>query len=287
MTESARDLDVDGRALARYVWEPELPLAYAPRPYLHPVKTPAGTTVTTLMPASHPQHLGVSIALPDVAGANFWGGRSFLPGHGPAWLDNQGVQRHERWLEERADRLAHTLRWLTHNGETLLTEQRVVAARQATDTAWILEIGYALTNATDHPLTIRSPAASGRVGAGFGGFFWCAPRTPRSARVFGPAGAGVQAVHGKVSDWIALTGGTDGGPPWTLVFTGLDEVTRADPWFVRTRDYTGVGSSLTWDVPLTLPPYGVAARSIATVIADGELSYGVAAELVAIARATP
>jgi hypothetical protein len=168
-----------------------------------------------------------------------------------------------------------------------LTEQRVVTARPATDTAWVLGIDYALTNRTDRPLAIRSPAASGRVGAGFGGFFWCAPRTASSARVFGPAGAGVEAVHGKVSDWIALTGGTDGGPPWTLVFTGLDEVTRADPWFVRTRDYTGVGSSLTWDVPLTLPPYGVAARSIATVIADGELSDGVAAELVAIARATP
>jgi hypothetical protein len=287
VTDSARDLDVDGRALARYVWEPELPLAYAPRPFLHPVKTPAGTTVTALTPASHPQHLGVSIALPDVDGANFWGGRTFIPGHGPAWLDNQGVQRHERWLEERADRLAHTLRWLSRGGETLLTEQRVVTARPATDTAWVLGIDYALTNRTDRPLAIRSPAASGRVGAGFGGFFWCAPRTASSARVFGPAGAGVEAVHGKVSDWIALTGVAEGGRPWTLVFAAADEVTRADRWFVRTRDYTGVGSSLTWDVPLTLPPDGVAARSIATVIADGELSEADAAELVSIAKATP
>jgi hypothetical protein len=97
----------------------------------------------------------------------------------------------------------------------------------------------------------------------------------------------VGAVHGKVSDWIALTGGADDGHPWTLVFAGHDELTRADPWFIRTRDYTGVGSSLTWDVPLTLPPDGVAARSIVTVIADGELSAGDAAELVSLAKATP
>lgn len=287
MTESARDLDVDGRALARYVWEPELPLAYAPRPFLHPVTTPAGTPVTALMPASHPQHLGVSIALPDVGGANFWGGRSFLPGHGPAWLDNQGIQRHEQWLDERTDGFAHALRWLSHNGETLLTEQRTITFRRATDTAWTLGVRYALTNATADPLTIRSPAASGRAGAGFGGFFWCAPRASRSAEVFSPSGVGAQAVHGQPSDWIALTGGADDGHPWTLTFAGADELTRADPWFVRTRDYTGVGSSLTWDVPLTLPPGGVAARSIVTVIADGQLSAGDAAELVSLAKATP
>lgn len=287
VTESARDLDVDGRTLARYVWEPDVPVAYARRPFLHPVKTRAGTTVTDLMPTSHPQHLGVSIALPDVGGANFWGGRSFIPGHGPAWLDNQGVQRHDRWIDERPDTFAHALRWLSHDGETLLTEERTVSSRPATDAAWVLSVRYVLTNATDRPLAIRSPAASGRTGAGFGGFFWCAPHTARKAEVFGPAGAGVATVHGKASDWIALTGGTDTGPRWTLVFAAADERTRDDPWFVRTRDYTAVGSSLSWDVPLNLPPAGTAARSIVTVIADGELSGDEAAELVTMAKTAP
>jgi hypothetical protein len=279
VTESAADLVVEGRTLARYVWEPDLPLAYAPRPFLHPVTTPAGTTVTELMPASHRHHAGVSIAVPDVDGANFWGGRTFISGHGPAWLDNQGVQRHERWLDQRPDTLAHVLRWSSPAGETLLTEQRTLTARRATDAAWVLGMSFELTNATDHPLEIRSPAAAGRTGAGYGGFFW---RAPGSRRVFSPVGEGVDVVHGQSCDWIAVTGGTDG--VWTLVFTAVDDVTRADPWFVRTRDYTGIGSSLSWDVPLTLPPGGTAARAIATVVADGELSHDEAAELVGLTR---
>ncbi|TCO42299.1 methane monooxygenase PmoA-like [Kribbella antiqua] len=276
MTESAADLVVEGRTLARYVWEPDLPLAYAPRPYLHPVTTPAGTVVTELMPASHRHHAGVSIAVPDVDGANFWGGRTYIAGHGPAWLDNQGIQRHERWLEQRPSQLAHAVRWSSPAGETLLTEERVLTARGATDTAWVLGLSFALTNATDRPLEIRSPAAAGRTGAGYGGFFW---RAPGSNRVFGPAGVGLDAVHGQTCDWIAVTGAA-----WTLVFTAADDVTRADPWFVRTRDYTGVGSALSWDVPLTLPPGGTAVRSIATVVADGELSDDEAAELVDLTR---
>jgi hypothetical protein len=40
-------------------------------------------------------------------------------------------------------------------------------------------------------------------------------------------------------------------------------------------------------VPLTLPPAGIVARSIVTVIADGELSDRDAAGLVSLAEATP
>jgi hypothetical protein len=284
VTESAADLVVEGRTLARYVWEPDLPLAYAPRPYLHPVMTPAGTTVTELMPASHRHHAGMSIAVPDVDGANFWGGRSFIAGHGPAWLDNHGVQRHERWLQRRPGTLAHVLRWLSPTGEALLTERRVLTARPATDTAWVLGVSCELTNAIGRPLTIRSPAASGRNGAGYGGFFWRAPDSEGGVRAFSPVGAGLDAVHGQTCDWIALTGATGDGDAWTLVFTAVDDLTRADPWFVRTRDYTGIGSSLSWDAPLTLQPGDTAARSIATVVADGELADGEIAELVGLTR---
>ncbi|MFF4621611.1 hypothetical protein [Nonomuraea jabiensis] len=36
-------------------------------------------------------------ASPEVHGVNFWGGRTFVSGHGPAWPDNHGSQRHQRW----------------------------------------------------------------------------------------------------------------------------------------------------------------------------------------------
>lgn len=50
---------------------------------------------------------------------------------------------------------------------------------------------------------------------------------------------GEEAVHGRAADWLALAGNG-----WTLVFAGATDETRRDPWFVRTTEYPGVGSSL-------------------------------------------
>ena len=49
----------------------------SPRPYLHPVRTLGGVTVTDHLPADHPWHLGAGVALQDVNGINFWGGKTY------------------------------------------------------------------------------------------------------------------------------------------------------------------------------------------------------------------
>ncbi|WP_436532712.1 PmoA family protein [Actinoplanes sp. HUAS TT8] len=255
-------LRLAGRPVAEYAWRPDLPVALSPRPYLHPVRTLAGVTVTELMPASHRHHLGVSVAVAEVDGANFWGGRTFIPGHGPAWLDNQGAQQHVRWLRRTDTRLNHTLRWTAIDGRLLLTERRDLTCRPAGPDAWALSYGFALTNATTEPLPIRSPAAHGRTGAGYGGFFWRAPAG--DSRITSPHGEGVAAIHGRRAPWLSVS-----GPDWTLVFIAGSLQTRDDRWFVRTRDYLGIGSALTWEHPLLLDPGATLARQVVTVIADG------------------
>ncbi|MFR0351752.1 DUF6807 family protein [Streptomyces sediminimaris] len=54
-------LRVAGRPVGRYVTRPELPPRLAPRPYLHPVTTLAGTAVTELSPADQRVRLRVEI----------------------------------------------------------------------------------------------------------------------------------------------------------------------------------------------------------------------------------
>lgn len=254
------------RAVAEYAWRPDLPVGLAPRPYLHPVRTLGGVTVTELMPASHRHHLGASIAVPEVDGGNFWGGRTFLPGHGPAWLDNQGTQEHVRWLRRTDSDLGEALRWVAMDGEVLLTERREIAARELGDGAWALTFGFTLVNAAGRELPFRSPAAHGRTGAGFGGFFWRAPFDRRACRLASAAGSSLEAVHGRQSPWLSVTGGG-----WTLVFIGATERTRQDRWFVRNRDYLGIGSALAWEEPLLLEPGETLTRRIVTVVADGEV----------------
>ncbi|MBE1491717.1 DUF6807 domain-containing protein [Plantactinospora soyae] len=260
----------DQPPVAHYGTGTGLAVALAPRPYLHPVRTIGGTPVTELMPASHRHHLGAGLAVPDVGGANFWGGRTFVPGHGPMWLDNHGTQRHREWLRREPATLSHALHWAAIGGEVLLAERRTLACRPVSDDAWALDVDFTLTNLTGRPLAIRSPATQGRVGAGYGGFFWRAPTGAHPARAIGPGGADLADLHGATADWLALTGST-GDRDWTLIFAGATERTRRDRWFVRIRDYIGVGSSLAWDRPLVLAPAEVTTRRIVTVIADGIL----------------
>ncbi|MFI6928825.1 PmoA family protein [Streptomyces sp. NPDC050287] len=273
-TNDSPVLRVAGRPVGRYVTRPELPARLSPRPYLHPVTTLAGTAVTELSPADHTHHLGVGVAVPDVEGTNFWGGRTYVRDQGPTELDNHGAQRHTTFQLRDPDGFVEELRWVAAGAE-LLRERRTVAATELTDTAWALDFTFSLTNVTPNPLSIGSPATNGRPGAAYGGFFWRARKERETPQVFTAGTEGEAEVHGTRADWLALAGST-----WTLVFAGATDRTRRDPWFVRTAEYPGVGSSLAYDERLPIPPGDTVVRRIVTVVADGRLDRDASAALV-------
>ncbi|GAA2429735.1 DUF6807 domain-containing protein [Streptomyces lavendulocolor] len=264
-----------GRPVARYLHRPDLDPRLSPRPYLHPVTTPRGTTVTEEHPGDHLHHLGVSVAVPDVAGHNFWGGRTFVRDQGPTVLDNHGVQHHDHWKLRDPDGFVEDLSWRA-GGRELLRERRTVATGELTPTAWALDFTFALTNPGPAALSLGSPATNGRPGAGYGGFFWRAPKESAAPAVLTADAEGEDAVHGRTADWLALR-----GTAWTLVFAGATEETRRDPWFVRTEEYPGVGSCLAWHARLPLPAGATAVRRVVTVVADGAPGRG---EITALVR---
>ncbi len=264
-------LRVAGRTVARYVWRPDLPVTLSPRPYLHPVRTLAGAVVTELRPADHVHHLGAGVAIADVSGRNFWGGRTHVPGQGPTWLDDHGIQRHDRFERLAEDGFTEALTWTGPDDTEIIREERTVLARPL-DGAWALDLTFSLANATGQPLEIRSSATKGRPGAGYGGFFWRAPGSSVNRHVFTAEADGESATHGAVTPWLALTatsGESGAGQEWTLVFVQVP-ATRLEPWFVRISDYPGVGVSLAWERALTFED--TLTRRIATVIADGRLT---------------
>jgi hypothetical protein len=83
--------------------------------------------------------------------------------------------------------------------------------------------------------------------------------------------AGEHVVHNRVAQWLTWA---DRGVGVTLVFTGTNEATRADPWFARVEDYPGIGSQLAARDPLTLPAGGAATRGLRTLSTDGALDNG-------------
>jgi hypothetical protein len=279
-------LRVDGVPVAEYVWRPDLPATSSPRPYLHPVRTLAGTQVTELQPADHVHHLGAGVAVSDLSGTNFWGGRTYVSGQGPTWLDNHGTQRHVDFPERDESGFVETVDWLRPGGDPVARERRTVRARPVgsgvAGGGWALDVTFALTNLTGAAVAIRSSAGKGRPGAGYGGFFWRAPQESTDRRVFTPDAEGEAAVHGSQPRWLALSGRAASGRPWTLVFVQAhpagDTLSVVDPWFVRVESYPGVGPALAWEQPLIIER--AAARRVVTLVLDGRPGRDEVAELV-------
>ncbi|MEV4620185.1 PmoA family protein [Asanoa sp. NPDC049573] len=253
-------LTVGGVTVASYVVDPAVGPTQGPRPYLHPVRTLSGTPVTDVAPDDHVWHLGVSVAMQDVAGSNLWGGRTYVRDRGYTWLDDHGAIVHTGWLPA-GDGVAERLEWRDRDGRVLLHEERRMTAATAAR-GWELSFAYTLT--AEQPIALGSPATNGRPdGAGYGGFFWRA--APGEARTFTADAEGEEEVNGSAAPWLALTG----PGPYTLVFRGL---AGDDRWFVRTGIYPGVCAALAFDHPLTVTPSTPVVRRLTVLVADGVLT---------------
>jgi predicted dehydrogenase len=218
--------------------------ASSPHPFLHPVRTLGGFTVTDAHPADHEWHVGIGVALQDVNGWNLWGGRTYVRDAGYQWLDDHGKIVHVRWNEQAPGRAVEELAWVDGHGGELLRERRELrwgsAAVESPTTAWVLELDFTLSippAADFDAVRLGSPGSNGREAGGYGGFFWRLPRTDELA-VHTPDAAGEENVHGTVADWLAVslrTGNSDA----TIVVTPTDPVTATDRWFVRCSNYPG------------------------------------------------
>ena len=271
-----RTLTVDGHPVADYQDGSHIRAVSSPRPYLHPVRTLNGTVVTDHQPLDHVWHLGVGVALQDVDGINFWGGRTYTreaaqyvwrPDHGS--ITSTGTTSVQADAGDgHAGRLQETLSWNRPDGSPALVEERSWAWSGVAPSIWRLSLDFALSPAGDKPVNLGSPGSNGRFEGGYGGFFWRLPQCGDAA-VWTPHGAGESQTHGSVARWLAWSGKFDGGAA-TLVFLAPEGST--DPWFVRVEGYPGVGQSLAWDAPVIARPGVPVQRSITVFVADGILS---------------
>lgn len=248
----------------------------SPRPYLHPVSTLSGIEVTDHLPSDHVWHLGAGVALQDVNGVNFWGGRTYRrESAGYVWREDHGTIR-ETAATVSADALEQSLDWCAPDGAVLLREQRHWHFTEMGTDSWLLDLDFTLTAAGD-PVLLGSPGSNGREGGGYGGFFWRLPAAAK-VQVRTPEAEGEEAVHGSSSPWLAYTADFKRGSA-TLVFVA--DPHESDPWFIRCNDYPGVGLSLAWESPVRTTAATPVSRSVSVVVSDGRLDNEAVASLVA------
>jgi hypothetical protein len=127
----------------------------------------------------------------------------------------------------------------------------------------------------DGAVMLNSPGSKGRLRGGYGGFFWRFPACD-DVEVFTATARGEVDVLGSVAPWVAWSADFTAGPghsgPATIVIAGAEAAAAGEPWFVRVRDYPGLGSALAWDRPVSLQSGDVLSRRFDIAIADGRLS---------------
>lgn len=258
-------LSVAGQEVATQRLGTELSGTNSPRPFLHPVRTLGGTVVTDQQPLDHTWHLGVGVAIQDVDGVNFWGGRTYTREAGRyIWRKDHGrINLTESTGNE--SRREESLDWVGPDGKTILKEQRTITANPGPQGSWELGYDFTLAPAASEAVSLGSPGSNGRIAGGYGGFFWRLPAVSE-AEIFTEYAVGEDAVHGSTAPWLAFSADF-GGTEATLVFHAKD----ADPWFVRCAGYPGIGRSLAWEEPVHTTATNPVSRSVRVLVADGRL----------------
>jgi predicted dehydrogenase len=259
--EVLQELVVDGTPVATVLDGAGTIATSSPRPYLHPVRTLGGTTVSAHHPPDHDWHCGVGFAIPDLDGVNCWGGRTYVHGEGYVWRDDHGSADVPH-AELHGHALQQEVVWRGPDRAVALHEDRSLAWR-AVDRGWELTWSSSFRTPGDAVVHLGGPGSNGRVGAGYGGFLWrfppCADITVRTADA-----TGEDAVHGSVAPWIEWSAVFDGAP----AAVRLEALDHRDPWFVRAAEYPAIGSALACSEPAVVRPGIPLVRSFRATIAD-------------------
>jgi len=245
-----------------------VPRELSPRPYVD-VFSAAGRAVTETGASDHPHHLALSLALPDVDGVTYWGGRTFQRGAGSELLQNHGRQIIEG-SEHEDGSVRQDLRWVAPGGAEQLRETRVLRASALQD-GILLQWQSRLSSRQG--ISLGSPATNGRPGAFYGGVFW---RTPfGSATVLSESGPGADAAHGSTSPWLLVSDGR-------VSIVALAE--PGMPWFVRTGDYTGFCPAVAVAERRVIAPDEVLELNLCAVIVDAAVDVAAARRWAALAK---
>lgn len=260
------------------------PAEHSPRPYLHPVLTPGGRTVSDHQPADHPWHwgLGIAVSTIDVPGqdhpVNLWGGPTFIRGNGYVQLPNNGSQR-EVSCTVTGDAVVQRLTWHSADGGLFLTEDRTWSVRTvvAEGVEWVCTTVHSRwVTKSQGALVFGSPTTSGRPGAGYGGFFLRLAPTFDGAAILVPAHSAPgkadvveeSAAMGTSGPWMALRSARAS----VLMLADAQNPRSPSPWFVRSSGTPMLCAAPFFHETYELEADGVVDWSWSLLTADGAVN---------------
>jgi hypothetical protein len=210
-----------------------------PKPCLHPIRLPSGTSITEYEPSDHVWHRGLWFTFKFVNGVNYWEERD------PVF----GYQRTEMY-QETADTLTHTLRWEDETQGIPLTETRQLSFREHDD---VLVIDWHTEMTATTAVTLdRTPFTTW---GGYGGLFIRLRNDLTEAQCVFSDGTRTPRPVGERYQWGGIEGTLPEGDTVGVVFLPHTRNPRhPEPFYGSAKpNYNFLGAAPLFHEPLLIP----------------------------------
>jgi hypothetical protein len=216
-----------------------------PKPYFHPVRTPAGHCLTNVEPHDHLWHRGLWYTIKFVNGENFWEER---PPFGTQYTLAPPSVAHGprgRIIVDTA------LDWRRAGGGVVICEQRRFAYEPLGDDAYALDFATNLQAQVDLLLD-RTPYTTW---GGYGGLILRGTRNWQETRLLFADGAVIDRPLGHRANWCDLSGKLDGGLDQTgglAIFDHPDNLRHPSPWYGANDSRNYFNAAFLFHEPMTV-----------------------------------
>jgi hypothetical protein len=219
--------------------------AAIPKPCLHPVVTPAGTTLTGFEMSDHVWHRGLWFTIKFINGENFW------EENAPFGLQSSVMQPAANFTSPTTARIDHLLSWTSEASGVVLREVRSLGFDQRDGFSFI-DWTTALTANRDLTLD-RTPYTTW---GGYSGLIWRTSREFHGATFTTPGGGTTQQLLGDRHEWALLQGKVDGGLNRLAAIGIVDHPSNPrgpTPWYGKCADgYIFFNAAFLFHEPMTL-----------------------------------
>jgi len=242
----------------------DLPLVWdAPRPYLHPLTTPAGAVLSVEAPADHPWHHALWFTIKFVNEENFW-----------EEYGEFGTLRTTQVTHVATDTVRAELDWIAPDGVSVrLREVRTISTTAIDPDTYAIDWTEALTVPVDTTLD-RTPFTTW---GGYGGLTLRGAPDWTDTVITLDDGVARDRTLGERSRWLSIQGSTANGAAGVVIVDAPANVRAPSPWYGSTRaDTYGEGwanfvnAAFLWDEPLSLAADATLTLRYRVLVHDGE-----------------
>jgi hypothetical protein len=248
------ELDL-GRELRWHVGEvARLTYRYATdrrKPYIHPLRTSSGETLTALEPADHVWHRGLWFAWKYINGINYWeetpdglaDGRTIFHGADEVLWRPEGL------------RITTRYRYTTPSGAVALAETRTLQISLPSETTAVVDWDATFTAPSEVTSLDRTPINAQTPWGGYAGLSFRASQEWRDVHGLDSEGRRDTAIEHQRARWVHITGvGGDGRRAGLAMLDHPDNLRYPSFWrYIDTPGFFYINPS-----PLLAEPYVLA-----------------------------